>query len=94
MQQIIKVSVEQATIKTLEQLELTEADSAASALALTIAAQIDVETSGRTMAELAAKLLAVLESLGATPAARAALRKGAAPIVINTNGSLAKLRAD
>jgi len=42
---------------------------------------IDEETSGRTVAELAGKMLAVLESLGATPAARKALAKGVQPNV-------------
>lgn len=62
--------------ETLAELDLGEEDRAACALAVRLAEAIDVEGSGRTVSELAGKLLAVLESLGATPAARKALLKG------------------
>lgn len=57
-------------------LDVSGEDEAAVALALRLAVAIDNEGSGRTVAELAGRLLAVLESLGATPAARKALAKG------------------
>jgi len=92
MKRHIIESVREATLETLQELDLNPEDMAASALALTLAGQIDVEESGRTIAELAAKLLAVLESLGASPMARASLRKGGAPIVINQSSPLAELQ--
>ncbi|MBN9739541.1 hypothetical protein DMP23_00215 [Amycolatopsis sp. A1MSW2902] len=57
-------------------LEISGEDKGAVALALRLAVAIDEEDSGRTVAELSGRLLAVLESLGATPAARKALAKG------------------
>jgi hypothetical protein len=63
----------------LADLDVSGEDQGAIALALRLASAIDAEDSGRTVAELAGKLLAVLESLGATPAARKAiLPKGGA----------------
>lgn len=61
---------------TLAKLELGQEDKAGAALARRLAKAIDQETSGRTVAELGRAMLAVLESLGATPAARKALAKG------------------
>lgn len=69
-------SLSDAVGATLDVLELAEEDAGAAALARRLAQTIEVEDSGRTVAELAGKLLAVLESLGATPAARKALLKG------------------
>ncbi|WP_318306000.1 terminase small subunit [Amycolatopsis solani] len=57
-------------------LETSPEDAGAVALAQRLGEAIDEESSGRTIAELAGRLLAVLESLGATPAARKALAKG------------------
>ncbi|GAB3372514.1 terminase small subunit [Amycolatopsis echigonensis] len=69
-----------ATESALAALDLEDEDQAAAALALRLASALDFEESGRTTAELAGKLLATLESLGATPAARkAVLPKGGAP---------------
>jgi hypothetical protein len=61
---------------TLKELDLGPEDKAGEALARRLATAIDQETSGRTVAELGRAMLAVLESLGATPAARKALMKG------------------
>jgi hypothetical protein len=58
---------------SLADLDVDGEDQAAVALALRLGSAIDDEESGRTLAELAGKLLAVLESLGATPAARKAI---------------------
>ncbi|MBN6037466.1 hypothetical protein [Amycolatopsis sp. 195334CR] len=58
---------------TLDVLDLADEDQAAAALARNLAERLDTEKSARTAAELAGKLLAVLESLGATPAARKAI---------------------
>ncbi|WP_329069018.1 terminase small subunit [Amycolatopsis sp. NBC_01480] len=64
----------------LAELDLDGEDQAAIALALRLGSAIDAEDSGRTLAELAGKLLAVLNDLGATPAARkAVLPKGGPP---------------
>lgn len=68
--------VSEALRVTLAELDLSGQDQAASALAGRLAELLDAEESGRTAAELAGKLLATLESLGATPAARKALLKG------------------
>ena len=76
MSDIESQSVTGALRSTLAALDLDEADQAAAALAWRLAETIDVEDSGRTVSELAGKLLQVLESLGATPAARKALLKG------------------
>ncbi|WP_146240144.1 terminase small subunit [Prauserella flavalba] len=65
--------------KTLKTLQLGEQDKAGEALARRLATAIDQETSGRTVAELGRAMLAVLESLGATPAARRAIVKGVQP---------------
>lgn len=73
-------SVTDALRRTLAELDLDDEDAAACALAWRLAELIDVEKSGRTSAELAGKLLATLNDLGATPAARkAVVPKGGAP---------------
>ncbi len=60
-------------------LTLTPADSAAVKLAQRYAAAIDsADETAETLEKLGPKLLAALESLGATPAARARLREGRA----------------
>ncbi|WP_455578070.1 terminase small subunit [Amycolatopsis japonica] len=85
--------VAESTQITLNALELTDTDTAAATLALKLAEALDNEKSGRTISELSAKLLAVLESLGATPAARKALQKGAPAIgTTSESGALADLR--
>ncbi|MGA6164297.1 terminase small subunit [Amycolatopsis magusensis] len=57
-------------------LDLKAEDQGAAVLAGNLAERLDGEGSARPAAELAGKLLAVLESLGATPQARKALLKG------------------
>ncbi|WP_153030658.1 hypothetical protein [Amycolatopsis sp. YIM 10] len=69
-----------AVERTLDTLDLEDEDAAACELARRLARAIDDETSGRTIAELGGKLLAVLGDLGATPAARKAIvPKGGTP---------------
>lgn len=63
----------EAVAEAVESLDLEDEDQAAVALALKLGATIDGEESGRTVAELAGKLLAVLAELGMTPAARKAV---------------------
>ncbi|MEU8636780.1 hypothetical protein AB0C38_31805 [Amycolatopsis sp. NPDC048633] len=63
----------------LDALDLDDEDQAAVALALRLGSAIDAEENGRTVAELAGKLLSTLESLGATPAARKAVLPRSAP---------------
>jgi hypothetical protein len=78
----------------LTELDLDDEDQAAAALALRLAAAIDGEDSGRTLAELAGKLLAVLTELGATPAARkAVLPKGGAQVDSPARTARDELRA-
>jgi hypothetical protein len=73
----VAVSLADAVEETLKGLSLGDVDAAAAELARTLAAAIEgEEKSNRTVAELAGKLLSVLESLGATPAARKAMAKG------------------
>jgi hypothetical protein len=69
-----------AVVTTLAALDLDDEDVAAQALALSLASALDREDSGRTRAELAGKLLATLESLGATPAARKAVLPRGGPV--------------
>ncbi len=64
----------------LAELDLDGEDQAAIALALRLGEAIDAETSGRTLAELAGKLLSVLTELGATPAARKSIVPTSAPV--------------
>jgi hypothetical protein len=81
---------------TIEQLPLLAADSAAATLAERYADAIDQpscpECGGHKQAliDLGPKLLAVLESLGATPKARTAAVKGGESA---GQGALARLRA-
>lgn len=82
-----------AVRSALAELDLDESDQGAVALAGRLADAIDEEESGRTTAELAGKLLAVLESLGATPAARKALQKGMKQDVSTGSSALDELRA-
>jgi hypothetical protein len=66
-----------AVTGTVAALTLTDADDAAVKLAQRYAAAIDTaESPGEALERLGPKLLAVLESLGATPAARARLKEG------------------
>lgn len=74
--EIESLSVMDALRSTLGVLDLGEEDRAACALAWRLAEAIDTEGSARALSDLAGKLLQVLESLGATPAARKALLKG------------------
>lgn len=65
---------------TLRELPLAPEDKAGAALARRLANAIDAELSGRTVAELGRALLATLDALGATPAARKAIvSKGGVP---------------
>jgi hypothetical protein len=67
-----------AVAETIAALDLSTEDAAAVRLAGRYAATIDTaEDRAEAMEKLGPKLLAVLESLGATPAARAKLRGGA-----------------
>ncbi|MFC3490693.1 hypothetical protein ACFORH_42610, partial [Amycolatopsis roodepoortensis] len=66
-------SVSEALSVTLDELDLGREDAAASQLARRVAEVLDRERDGRKTAELARQMLAVLESLGATPAARKAV---------------------
>lgn len=70
-------------------LDLAPEDVAAARLARRYAAAID-DGNPDTLDALGPKLLTALESLGATPRARAAIRKGAAGA---GHGKLAALRA-
>jgi hypothetical protein len=85
-----------AVCATIDALDLTPADAAAVRLARDYAAQIDASRDEAklfawSMRNTAPLLLDVLQALGATPAARAALTKGVkAP---DAPGQLAKLRA-
>ncbi len=63
-----------AVAATLDALDLTEADTAAVRLARRYAAAIDDDEAALDV--YGPKLLAVLEALGATPAARARLKGG------------------
>jgi hypothetical protein len=66
-----------AVAETVAALTLTPADGAAVKLAQRYAAAIDTaESPGEALERLGPKLLAALESLGATPAARARLKEG------------------
>lgn len=61
--------------RTLQALTLTPADDAAVALARALARAIDADDRlGMTLSDLSSKLLAVLSALGATPAARKAIK--------------------
>ena len=68
-----------AVRETLAALDLGPEDAAAAKLAETIAANMDASTDGVYVSRwLAPELLKVLAELGATPAARAAIKKTAA----------------
>lgn len=77
---ITAADVHGAVVTALAELDLDDEDQAAAALALRLASAIDSEESGRTVAELAGKLLSTLESLGATPAARKAVLPKGGPV--------------
>lgn len=65
---------------TLAELKLADEDQAATRLARTYAKTIDdADDQQDALERLGPKLLAVLESLGATPAARARIRVGGVP---------------
>ncbi|HEY9413361.1 MAG TPA: hypothetical protein VIQ30_01260 [Pseudonocardia sp.] len=74
------------TLRNLK--DLTDADAAAVKLARLYAAQIDANP--EALESVGPKLLSALESLGATPRARAA-RKGGAPVAPR-QGKLAAIR--
>ncbi len=78
-----------AVTETIAALRLEDADTAAVKLAQRYAKAID--DGDDALEKLGPKLLAVLESLGATPAARARLKEGRAPDA--TEDPLRKLRA-
>lgn len=71
--QVSGTDVHGAVSSALDVLDLDDEDQGAAALALSLASAIDGCESGRTLAELAGKLTAVLVELGATPAARKAI---------------------
>ena len=84
-----------AVAETLASLDLKPEDAAAAKLARRYARLIDQTPDPKqasVMWHLGAELHRVLESLGATPQARAALTKGTKPAENKPNG-LAKLRA-
>jgi hypothetical protein len=89
---VMSSDVTGAVRSALAELDLIGADQGAVALAWKLAEAIDVEESGRTLAELSSRLLQTLESLGATPAARKAIAKGV-PTDGNTGSDLDDLRA-
>jgi hypothetical protein len=62
-----------AVADAVAELDLEDEDQAAVALALRLGSAIDEEQASTGLANLAGKLLAVLEALGATPAARKAV---------------------
>ncbi|WP_435582908.1 terminase small subunit [Amycolatopsis thermoflava] len=88
-----------ATNATLRELKLGAEDKAGAALARRLAKAIDEESSGRTIAELGRALLATLDALGATPAARKAIVAKGGVLDDGDDGAaakrakLAKLRA-
>lgn len=80
-----------AVAETLRNLELSEEDAAAAVLAQRYADAIDnAEDQAEMLKELGPRLLACLESLGATPKARATMKKGTGG---GGQGKLAQLRA-
>lgn len=78
-----------AVTETLHQLNLSPQDTAAARLARRYATAID-EGDAETLEKLGHRLLAALESLGATPRARALIKKGNAS---EAGGKLQTLRA-
>lgn len=81
-----------AVQETLDALELSKEDKAAARLARELADTIDgADDRQEAMERLAPRLLAVLESLGATPAARARIRTGGG--ATRAESRLAALRA-
>lgn len=80
-----------AVAEALRTLELTAEDAAAAVLARRYAAAIDsADDQAEILKELGPRLLTVLESLGATPKARAMMKKGAGG---GGQGKLAQFRA-
>jgi hypothetical protein len=63
-----------AVERTLRELELGTVDDAVATLAQSYAAAIDDDTDGEALGELGPKLLAALQALQATPAARAKVK--------------------
>ncbi len=78
-----------AVAETIRHLTLGPADAAAVRLAERYAAAIDDAGNRESLEKLGPKLLACLQSLGGTPAARAKLRGGAASAAA---GALTALR--
>lgn len=78
-----------ALAETLSELTLVDADAAVVRLAKKYAAAIDEDPD--VLEKIGPKLLSCLEALGATPRARAALRKGGEPSRVESR--LAVLRA-
>ena len=85
-----------AVCETIAALDLDSKDAAAVKLAKQYARTIDEQPPGKayagTIRSLGPELHKILESLGATPAARAAIKKPAKPADAKPNG-LAALRA-
>jgi len=65
-----------AVAATVGKLQLEDADAAVVKLAQAYAAAIDTDTDGEALEKLGPKLLAALQALQATPAARARRRSG------------------
>lgn len=87
-------TLQDATRNTLNALNLQDSDEAAATLALKLAESIDNERSGRTISELSSRFNAILNDLGATPAARKALTKEVPRVESSGNtNELAALRA-
>lgn len=81
-----------AVDETLANLTLADCDTAAATLARQYAEGIDsAGDRGEALEKLGPKLLAVLESLGATPKARAAAMKGGPASGSDSNSKRAKL---
>ncbi|MGW3992214.1 terminase small subunit [Amycolatopsis sp. NPDC004772] len=81
------MSLYDAVDASIKELDLSPRDKGAAELARVLAREIDEERSGRTKAELAAKLQTALTALGLTPESR----KG--DPVAPREGKLSRLRA-
>ncbi len=65
-----------AVERTLGALQLTDADAALATLARSYAAAVDADPEGDALEALGPKLLAALQQLQATPAARSKVKTG------------------
>ncbi len=77
-------------VQALSRLQLEDCDEAAVQLAILYAQHVDTaEDPAAALIRLGPRLLAVLESLGATPAGRSRVKQSGTP----ANGALAAFRA-